>query len=619
MPPPFLSTQVDVDIDDRRPKILLEARQAEGDGRIINVSYTKDEYIHRRHGFLSKHPEFRGLNSILPDIRRAADDVFFHQAGRKDRLSSAEVRERELELDISPILPRPTSTNTATFDDFAIHERVELALSYSSVHETSASPPKRSMSVLQHVDTSSNLNNTAASNVSEFVMDTDDEMVSSVLSSLHTDPDQTLGLSKARFVSAQTHFQYPAMEQTANLGTTLHNINDSRPPSMNTIPAQQMANIMQPFPVSPGGLTDLAPAEKFYSLTFKDTGEVTKNDPSPATRDQTFAQLRRDLSRSDLYKTGMPLPADQAPAQYYRGCGEVAAVANRAISSPVKPQGKKRSAPSNLEESTVAASASRSNDLASDLNTSSSLKRQKKSLSPSIDDKDSVLNQSVAEKTTTEHEESTLPPQTPLPSKSEENSPRKAVGAIATKAPRAKPGRVVAKEDTPPPLPAPRHKATLKLKNSPQKAKPHPKSKPGIVSGANLPTSKAEATDSAHTRLQSLIASRKQTGRGTRNVEFPPEFFDIAKFSKQEREEIATGGDNGPVRCVCGDPSGANNPSGQWVACSTAKCGVWQHVDCMGEGVPEESVRDTADYKCQQCDPWTHRRLLQRLRAAQPL
>lgn len=140
---------------------------------------------------------------------------------------------------------------------------------------------------------------------------------------------------------------------------------------------------------------------------------------------------------------------------------------------------------------------------------------------------------------------------------------------------------------------------------------------PGVVSGNRLPKSRKEAVDAATERKQileraQLIVSPDTT---TKHLDFPPEFHSPENFTQAERTALNEQDiDNGPIRCICGENRDVAGRE-EWIQCDGENCGVWQHVICMEDGV-ESTVakRQAKTYLCQVCDPWRHRRVLQRLR-----
>lgn len=136
-----------------------------------------------------------------------------------------------------------------------------------------------------------------------------------------------------------------------------------------------------------------------------------------------------------------------------------------------------------------------------------------------------------------------------------------------------------------------------------------------VMSGEALPANRQQAVAAARERRIRLSIKQKTKGpRGqarlkknvkTPNMEPMPEFFDSITYGVKERTE-------GFVRCICGVIA---DDGESMISCDT--CSVWQHNACMGSAVPEDA--ETGEYRCQVCDPWSHRELLQRLRQDQVL
>ncbi|CAK1357138.1 unnamed protein product [Cercospora beticola] len=144
---------------------------------------------------------------------------------------------------------------------------------------------------------------------------------------------------------------------------------------------------------------------------------------------------------------------------------------------------------------------------------------------------------------------------------------------------------------------------------------------PGVVSGNRLPKSRKEAVDGAIERKQILERAHLIVNPNTavKALDFPPEFHSPENFTQAERTGLnEQDSDNGPVRCICGENRDVAGRE-EWIQCDGENCGVWQHVICMEDGV-ESTVakRQAKTYLCQVCDPWKHRRVLQRLRRQNP-
>lgn len=259
------------------------------------------------------------------------------------------------------------------------------------------------------------------------------------------------------------------------------------------------------------------------------------------------------IPREDTPATPAMSASSAAEPPHYSAHSGVAAVGHRPISVPVKtPQSLKRAAPTDG------------------------------------DDEDSDETQS-------NHSDS-----------SEESSP-------APQPPRKR----VKTQTAPAPAPAPARTATKKLNLKAPAKQPAQAAPPAffvdyekIISGEILPRSRDQAKEAARRRLQKLNANLP----ATQHPDHPPEFFNRRNFSAYEQQQITNG--DGPVRCVCGNydaPRGCEI----WVGCETPECHVWQHAQCM-TGKDEEPKKEKSgkdlDYYCQVCDPWYHRKLLQRFR-----
>ncbi|TKA70622.1 hypothetical protein B0A55_07585 [Friedmanniomyces simplex] len=133
-----------------------------------------------------------------------------------------------------------------------------------------------------------------------------------------------------------------------------------------------------------------------------------------------------------------------------------------------------------------------------------------------------------------------------------------------------------------------------------------------VIAGTRLPENKAEAKQAALLRHECRLAQHRATSpphnlktksRATHttqaNPDLLPEFFNPENFAPGQEEDS--------VRCVCG---AITDDGADMVSCD--ECMVWQHTRCMGEGVPRNLTREK--YFCHVCSPWTHRRLIARLR-----
>ncbi|PIB02814.1 hypothetical protein CB0940_11713 [Cercospora beticola] len=144
---------------------------------------------------------------------------------------------------------------------------------------------------------------------------------------------------------------------------------------------------------------------------------------------------------------------------------------------------------------------------------------------------------------------------------------------------------------------------------------------PGVVSGNRLPKSRKEAVDGAIERKKILERAHLIVNPDTavKALDFPPEFHSPENFTQAERTALDEQDiDNGPIRCICGENRDVASRE-EWIQCDGENCGVWQHVICMEDGVESTVVkRQAKTYLCQVCDPWRHRKVLQRLRRQNP-
>lgn len=72
------------------------------------------------------------------------------------------------------------------------------------------------------------------------------------------------------------------------------------------------------------------------------------------------------------------------------------------------------------------------------------------------------------------------------------------------------------------------------------------------------------------------------------------------KAAQEEEEESET------IRCVCGVVTTDDDSGEAWIACDN--CGVWQHNVCVGVSTFEDEI--PANYLCEECDPESHKELL---------
>lgn len=138
-----------------------------------------------------------------------------------------------------------------------------------------------------------------------------------------------------------------------------------------------------------------------------------------------------------------------------------------------------------------------------------------------------------------------------------------------------------------------------------------------ISRGEIVPESQIEARQAQALRKQRLLSSKKNSKRPVGSTpDLMPEFFEKANFTDTEADE-------GPIRCVCGAVSDDLRSGEEWVGCSGDECGgCWQHVKCLGDAVSSSKAeRESEDYEyfCHLCDPYRHRKTLQKIRRGETI
>lgn len=548
---------------------LLAVKAYEGDGQIIHDSYTKANYIKRRHCFLGRHPDFSSNPQLLPKVNRDVSQVFESQA---DELSVEQVRSRELVCEIEPLLPLPTSTNTETLDNFGGTGTKEWTADIG--HPVFSSSPQLSPTIA----------------VAEPV----------VHDSASPDDDR----------NGARGFGEPVLDeliQASNMGQI------SRLSSQ-TITAGPDADLLTQ-------QTSTNTASQHSSGTFNCNSTVSW--PSAMDPPQTAVNLPESslIMQQIVSALGAPkgsLQPSDAPEQYrnrqqdYRPQLQVSAVKRRPLNTPVKKQntGKKRAAEVDVEGANANASGE-------DQGTNRPAKRNRKSSKKSRENvtagEDPVefskpVRRPVAKAPRAAPAAAAPVPQATIKIKPQAKAPASSVAASVSTAKATASGSqrpVLGGKSLPPPIAAVAAAAAASRR----------KSHPLCVDGTNLPRSRREAEESAVERKQLLLANLFLTKPRARHPDLGPEFFDVVNFTEDEKDP-----DGEPaVRCICGATNDNAGFAGDWIGCDNYECRVWQHVPCMGEAVPTSEKRENGRYLCQQCDPWAHRRLIQKLRKEHPI
>lgn len=544
---------------------VLAAKEYEGEGRIIHDSYTKEAYTKRRHWFLGNHRDFGSNPQLLPKITLETHQVFDSQA---DELSVEQVRSRELACEIDPLLPFPTSTNTKTLDNFRSTGTKEWTAetghpSFSRSAQTSPRIPA-------------------------------------------TEP---------------TNQDVPAIDWNAGLELGKSPVSDERIKASNVGQIirrhrQTVAAGPDPEPIKQQTTTNPTfPSSHIFNQSSASSWLSTMNEPQAALNIPEDHAVMLQIINALGAPEGSLRPSD-APQQYqklqhfHRPQHQVSAVKSRALDTPVKSQngGKKRAAPVDLEDADANASIMDQGTSRPSKRARIPSKKPRETVTAGEDpiDLEKPARRPAAKQPRAVQAAATAVPKAAIQTKGRATPATPSVESSVTGAdPTANgSGRPTLGGKS---LPLPAGNAAAKVPRRP--------SHPACVNGNRLPKSRNEAAEAAVERKQALLLQMLNKKRKVRHPDLGPEFFDTFNFTEDEKDPSG----EPPVRCVCGAKDDKRNFTGEWIGCDNGECRVWQHVPCMGEAVPVPEKREDGNYLCQQCDPFAHRRLIQRLRKNQPL
>ncbi|KAK4504123.1 hypothetical protein PRZ48_005038 [Zasmidium cellare] len=551
--------------DKRNEQALREVQDFEGGGTVLNEWYTMAEYIKRRHGFLGKHPDHKVLPSLAVSARWDAELVFGMDSSAK--LSVQEIRRRELNEEVNPLLPFPTTSNTQSLDNFASYPNEEWhpEVEFPPIPEGSPRAVLRTPTpVLSETDSpppaQTNANHYAPVSRSNYFAD-------------------TAASEMARF-RAQG-FVHPGFAQMMSQRQNFHG-QDQQVRSF--LPQQTAYSGLPPLPKF--NSTDNPPRNPRQVRFATNDMAASVNVAGPPSYPINAHKMSIDPAIvakvvDDLIHPPGSLKPSDAPVQYQPGWTGASSLAGRPVHGTVKSpaNGKKRAAPDDDDPADRPRpdSARPDSDIddqpqpdaASDREQTPAAKRPKLILKASPPKATSKATSSSRKKSTA-------------------SSPVKR----SSKANGKQPQRTITNDN---------ESAASTSTAAPTTTDPLER----IARGEILPKSKAQATAAASHRHALLLAAHKNKKR---HPDFPPEFFARANFSK---EDLAN---QNVVRCLCGATKDEKNPTRNrdWVGCDNEECGVWQHVDCIGEAVPKDLEND--DYLCHMCDPFVHRRVLQGIR-----
>lgn len=564
------------------------AKEYEGDGHILHDSYNKSAYIKRRHGFLGRHPDFKANRELLPSITRGAEQVFHSQA---DELSVEQIRTRELVCEIQPLLPLPTSTNTETLDNFRSTGTKEWTAETGHPPLTRFSQSPQPSPATSAIDAQflEDLNATDQNQSAAF-------RLGEPFSAAHTKASSSrrkMGAHR-QTVTAGPDPESPRQQTRTN--------NPSQRPSINTTGNDSQV----PYP------------------SRMDIPQPAKNAPETA---ETMQKLIADLGREGLTPADQPkqyqdlpqaLPQVQHQSQH-RPQMQVSAVKGRPLDTPVKRPtncSNKRAAPVDVDEGDA--------DSSPEVLTNGATKQPKKRGQPATKKPRMTV---TAQEDPEDLEEPVIPmkkarrpvakqprsaPVAAAPDRPVKVNPRAAQDAIsvASSVPDAQPTRASQRPTTGGKGPPQQSGSATPAADIARRT-----SHPSTVAGTRIAKTKAEAAEAAVERKQLLMSKLLERKRSVRHPDLGPEFFDPANFTADEKDPDG----EPPVRCVCEKNVDDGTYTGDWVGCDNEECRVWQHVPCMGEAVPGPEAIEESKYLCQQCDAWAHRKLISRLRKANPV
>jgi hypothetical protein len=568
-----------------RAKALYLTETHEKGGSVLKDYYTRDEYRHRRGRFLSKlaeHPK--------PSVDHWANskvdaDMIFGTDDDQLQLDVQQVRDLELEMEFDVLLPLPTTVNTQTIDSFKTcppadgNREADEADDDGEVVEDGRDVPTPGGSF-----THSTPGTSPAEGVATY-----DKYASHQLSN----PAQFTNASKMPALPFATFPDHQSL---------------SRPVEASSLPP------IPPIKLFTIGRTQ-PDANKATTLSLrKPAGQNPQDEAIP-----TAVEVQRPtiiFATPPVPKTFVPHPDVSSMAHYgmappVKGPKRqhIQEAAMMEESNPIRPNAPvakmTASKPtSNLNISTTAEDLDRPNSPGDPVEPPSKKLKDVSGVAKP------VKTPPVATATDlTQNDTPTI------------SVPKSApVDSTTISVPNMAPPTVTSSPNL-----APTVNATPNVAAVAQTSTPLPRLN-DIITGRILPRTKMEATEAAnelHNRLlagynaqgQGQANNRKSVRQSTSNLnninqdpDFMPHYFSPANFTETEQEV-------GAVRCVCGViEDDASRPS-PMTCCD--KCEAWQHSGCVAPhliGKSEEDLKKVNFY-CTVCDPYTHRHVLQKVRA----
>lgn len=553
--------------------------------RLLNEHYDQQRYVSRRATYLGDLHQDPRID-IFQIARNDANDVF---DSASQELSVQEIREREQNHEIKPLLPLPTSHNTQTIDDFKSLPPVEwtpnaaaaspFLLSRNTDHP-SIEVNSRSDSIPVAWDSSPGLSQPGgqlhpATNTQQ------PRGIQTALESINETANQAANATMAFNGLQQTTSpaQLPDMSSSPFQDTSFSSsiaidpqlIAASSPMSMQdtNTSIQLDSSEMQPEPNQDllREIIDNLATERAKKVTGYDVQEPAPESARAASAMQGSPLAAEDLpTAAEVPELSEQIPNDitsepKSPKPIFF-TPNVSALANRGMRVPVKTAPGKANKRRRDSESPAQSESPEEDD--------------------DIDDADDTEQEPPAKKP--------LIVKLSIPSRAQGKNRQ-----------QQQPPRQIAKA-------APRKAAK---KKAPAR-KPTADNIEDVISGAVLPGNEEEAKEAAQTRVARLLdeynadlksRKRRQVKEGE-EPDFMPEHFYTKNFVLKTDS----------VRCVCGT---VDDDGDEMIACNG--CGVWQHTDCVRVYGALPADLDTGSYSCHVCDPWAHREMVARLRSAKVL
>lgn len=544
---------------------ILAAAALEGSGSVLDEHYSFEEYIHRRGTYLARLPAYSNLPNACFIARSHADEIFDDE---QQLLDVETVRSRELEQEFDPLLPLPTTSNTATIDNFktcpprdTIYETEDGLLNKMSQfpnHSVGDADRSTSATSLAVNEVLSKQNPMQARYQQGTATGTKTSTADSDLADLVTPGLQQNATSSQSMAVQPT---YPSF--SANFHAPPATMTPALAISQYMPSNQNMAHIAHPTLVN-----EVVTTRNSIFLRARNNpaigNSVPLNTPATSNASQSFT--------SPAQKTFTPDPRVASMAKF----GIVNDVKAAKHTSAQEPEERAGTSTVTGRGSGHTVSQTKVTSDAPVVTASSSAKEPTKTVEPAEPPKKrQMLARDIVSKPKTLTQESTMQQSKP-----------------STKPAAAK--------DATPNISNSRKHVTI------TKAQKHLES---VIAGTALPTTKAEAQTAAKEHHQRLLAAHNKDKRisarraAKSTPDLLPYFFEAANFDT----------DAASVRCICGcvDEDGGELGD-QMVQCE--RCEVWQHYACALPGLSEEDVEKLGSYECTVCNPWARRQVLMNLR-----